>query len=297
MSWTIYRIYNKVTGKSYIGQTKKSPIVRFKEHLAESRKNSSNNYFKNALSKYPKEVWEIKTLLKNIESRDEADRYEILWISKLGTQNNGYNSTSGGEGVRDYIYTEETKRKLSEERRRRKGNKTYSFYNPEHGILEESIHIMDISKKYGILPGNFWYLVQGKTAQVKGWYLYKGEEAVYTNRKLYTLYHPDHGEVTCTNDEFEQKYKVNGRCLRKVATGDRKSYKGWTLPGVTLPPSSRIEVVKMKDGNVVKIYRSIREAAKELSIDTKTMKKLCTSLKDYKDGFTYSYRKQAEVLR
>lgn len=289
MSWSVYRIRNRVTGKSYIGQTKKSPELRFKEHLYESRKDKTNNYFKNALRKYPKEVWELRVLVKGISTREEADRYEVLWIRKLGTLAEGYNSTSGGEGVRDYQYTEEELAAISEERRNRKGNIKYSFYHPELDILEEDIHVMDIAKKYDILPGNFWYLLQGKGKQVKGWYVYKGKDAKYTNRKLYVVYHPDYGVVEATEAEFVEKYKVSGRGLRRVATGDRLSYKGWTKPGIPLPTSSRVEVVKSKAGSVIEVYRSIREAAKVLGIDPKTVKKMCEGLRESSDGFDYSY--------
>lgn len=88
----IYVIRNKITGKMYVGQTKKTSFERWKEHCRETRCSALNN----AIKKYGVDsfvVFDIDTA----KTQDELDEKERFWISFLGTLvPNGYNLRSGG---------------------------------------------------------------------------------------------------------------------------------------------------------------------------------------------------------
>lgn len=90
MKGFIYKVTNKVTGKSYIGQTRKSVEFRWRQH-----KNSKDcYYFHKAIQKYGEENFEVTTLEEcDVE---DLDSKEIFYISKYNTFNNGYNMTTGG---------------------------------------------------------------------------------------------------------------------------------------------------------------------------------------------------------
>lgn len=90
MEGFIYKVTNKVTGKSYIGQTRNTVEFRWRQHY----KAKDNKYFHRAIQKYGKENFEVTTLEK-VKVELLNDR-EIYYINKYNTFNNGYNLTKGG---------------------------------------------------------------------------------------------------------------------------------------------------------------------------------------------------------
>ncbi len=90
MEGFIYKVTNKVNGKSYIGQTRNTVEFRWRQHY----KAKDNKYFHRAIQKYGKENFEVITLEKcDVEKLNDR---EIFYISKYDTFNNGYNLTKGG---------------------------------------------------------------------------------------------------------------------------------------------------------------------------------------------------------
>jgi len=103
----IYRIFNKISNKSYIGQT-----VNFKKRLAYHFYNPKY-YIGRAINKYDKESFECE-ILCDCNSKEELDEMEFHYIKQYNTfRPNGYNLTMGGEGSSGWIPTEETKRNIS----------------------------------------------------------------------------------------------------------------------------------------------------------------------------------------
>lgn len=94
MKGIIYKITNKVNGKSYIGQTRYTLEFRWKQH----QHKKDNTYFHNAIHKYGIDNFDIEVLEEcNIE---DLNSREIFYIAKFDTFNNGYNLTIGGDGNR-----------------------------------------------------------------------------------------------------------------------------------------------------------------------------------------------------
>lgn len=100
MKGIIYKITNKVNGKSYIGQTRYTIEFRWKQH----QHKKDNTYFHNAIHKYGVENFNVEILEEcNIEVLDSR---EIFYIAKFDTFNNGYNLTIGGDGNRRLLLDE-----------------------------------------------------------------------------------------------------------------------------------------------------------------------------------------------
>ena len=95
----IYVITNKINQKRYVGKTEHiDPVLRFKEHIRESRKKRNDNRpLHRALRKYGAENFNF-SVLEEVSS-NEASHREIYWISELNTYgSSGYNATKGGDG-------------------------------------------------------------------------------------------------------------------------------------------------------------------------------------------------------
>ena len=102
----IYKITNKINGKSYIGQSNNIKR-RFKEHKRIAKE--TNKSLKQAYKKYGAENFEY-TILEKCEL-ERLDEREIYYIKKLKPE---YNRTTGGRGSANHIVTDETKKILKE---------------------------------------------------------------------------------------------------------------------------------------------------------------------------------------
>ena len=108
----IYRIINKLDGKSYVGQyCKDNPKQRFTNHKSRARKEDSNEHLYRAIRKYGVENFEFTLVC--VCKNEELNDLEIKYIKEFDTFGpNGYNMTSGGQGVRDFKHSPETIERL-----------------------------------------------------------------------------------------------------------------------------------------------------------------------------------------
>ena len=98
----IYRIYNDVNEKNYIGLTTNTVETRWKKHLANSSFVKYHLY--DAMRLYGVEHFFIETIEK-VDDNILAER-EQYWIQYYNSFYNGYNETQGGEGNQLYSKTD-----------------------------------------------------------------------------------------------------------------------------------------------------------------------------------------------
>ena len=99
----IYKITNKINGKSYIGKTNKSIENRFKEHERDAEKRSKEHRpLYSAIKFYGIESFNIE-LIEETKVEEIAER-EQFWIDYYNTYKNGYNATLGGDGKYLFSY-------------------------------------------------------------------------------------------------------------------------------------------------------------------------------------------------
>ena len=120
MEGIIYKFTNSLNNKSYIGQTINE---KERERCFYNEKKTYCNFnskIDNARRKYglSKDVWK-KEVLKRIicenkeEMFNELNKWEKYYISEYDTQNNGYNSTDGGQSGFTLTLSEEARKKCS----------------------------------------------------------------------------------------------------------------------------------------------------------------------------------------
>ena len=90
----IYKLTSP-SGKSYIGQTRNSFDIRWKQHVRDANCNSVLPIHI-AIRKYGPENF-VNQILEEIPN-EELNAKEQYYIQKYDTYNNGYNCTLGGEG-------------------------------------------------------------------------------------------------------------------------------------------------------------------------------------------------------
>lgn len=102
MKSTIYKITNKTNGMSYIGQTSKTIVQRWRVHCAPK---SNCTFLKHAIEKYGAENFRIDTLFE-IESEDKeilmdlSNSAEVATMAKFNTLTpNGYNLMAAGKNA------------------------------------------------------------------------------------------------------------------------------------------------------------------------------------------------------
>lgn len=114
-----YKVYvhtNRLNGKRYVGITSKAKV----EHRWNSgRGYKENPHFYSAIMKYGWDNFTHEVIFDGL-SGSEAKAIEVELIRCWQTKDPlyGYNMTSGGDGTPDYHPSEDTRRKLSNARRK-----------------------------------------------------------------------------------------------------------------------------------------------------------------------------------
>lgn len=142
-------ILRKNDGKAYVGLTNKTIEDRWIEHCQASDRGVFSKFY-NAIRKYGKDNWSHEVLVET--DANNANEAEIKMISEYDTLNNGYNMTSGGDGIKGLTRSEEHKRKIGEAHRGKPKSEEHKrklsvalIGKPGH---KQSEHWRNIMRKY-----------------------------------------------------------------------------------------------------------------------------------------------------
>lgn len=128
-STIIYQVTNLINGKIYIGLTKQKLLRRWQGHVQYAN-NGSKTALHCAIRKYGQNAFSV-TAIASCLCRDESGDVEAEIICDRGSKApNGYNLTSGGDGVvglskeiRDIISQKNKGRKLSPDALKRRAER------------------------------------------------------------------------------------------------------------------------------------------------------------------------------
>ena len=146
----IYKITSKHNGKIYIGQSQ-DIYTRWKQHWKEV-KSGSNTYLHNTMRKYGKDNFEYEIIEKC--GQDVINEREIYWISYYDSFNNGFNLTTGGDGVKNRKFSKEEIEQRREKALNDKMSKPVYQINKDGKILKEWRSYKEISKTLNVSSSN-----------------------------------------------------------------------------------------------------------------------------------------------
>ena len=95
----VYLIENTIDKTQYVGMTR-DIRKRMSGHLSQARTNKNNSYLHNAIRKHGDDNFRV-SILHFCDSHESAADLERIEINLRNTKEQGYNATSGGDGVRD----------------------------------------------------------------------------------------------------------------------------------------------------------------------------------------------------
>lgn len=112
MTGIIYMAVNTVNGKAYVGQTRD-----FKTRKAAHCRAGNETHFARAIRKHGEDVFAWRVLASDVPE-EQLSTHERFWIRFYGTFGDGYNMTTGGEGINGWRHSAETRAKIADANRR-----------------------------------------------------------------------------------------------------------------------------------------------------------------------------------
>lgn len=265
--WKVY-IHEFPNGKVYIGITSKSVYKRWGLHGSGY---NDQKLMERAISKYG---WD--NILHDIEAIDltfkEACKMERELIAEYNANDTryGYNLTAGGEGSFGYHFSEEARKRKSENL---KGDKN-PFYGKEHSEYTKKI----ISQKN------------------------KGKHAREKHPRARSIY-----QINIDTNEVIKEYRCISstpfgesarRHISECCKGTRPTCMGYKWQYVDEPHEfisnwstlRSVNQIDLKTGKVIKFWESMREALDELNIsDSSQVKKCCDGKRKSCGGYGWQY--------
>ena len=215
----IYKITNKINGKSYIGQTTNYQR-RFREHRNKGYGEEPNKPLYNAFDKYGIDNFDFEVIEDLTENYNEREKYWIQYYNTLLP--NGYNIEPGGEEPPLNIgenspYAEHTKQQIEEIKELLK-NTDISF--------EEiaQLYNYSVSSILKINNGKIWFN-QNNIYPIR---VDKRNKRYYSERALLII--DDLLNTTLTQKEIAKKYGVSRSCVTMINIGENNRQSDLTYP-------------------------------------------------------------------
>ena len=301
----IYKITNKITNLSYIGQTIKTSEIRFKQHIKEAQdalNGSRKNFplFHRMIIKYGADNFYFEILEKcDNKVLDEREKY---WIDYYKTYENGYNSTIGGQD----IFSERPNTGKKVVQYDMDGNFIQIFdsaYAASEEVKVDASRIREACNLKQKTSGGYQWRWYGKNIE-KNIGSVAEKTLVRTKVKQYDLYGNFIRKYNSIKEAAEET-GVNYACISRVIRHQQKTSGGflWTkedeepqptkkeIEKKSLPKTQRSVIVYTKDTHeYITEFDSIKQAAEELSIGYKGIVSVCEKKLKSSGGYYWEYK-------
>lgn len=285
-------IHTSPSGKKYVGQTCQNLKKRWGENGKRYLEKKNDKYihpaFARAIKKYGWDNFNHEVVANNL-TKEEADNFEKLFIEKLNTMNPkyGYNLKDGGSNG---SLSEETRKKISESH---KGNKNYMYGKQ---MSEETKQKLSESHK-GKMVSEETKKKISESLQGENNYLYGKHLSEETKQKI----SESHKGKTLSDEHKRkigeavkgEKHPLYGKShTEETKEKMRKSHIG-LLTGVKNPNARKIAQYDLK-GNLIRIWDSMSDSARELGINYQNIYRCCKGERQKAGGFIWKYYEYIE---
>ena len=288
--YTVY-IHISPSNKKYIGITSQNVKKRWQNGYGYK----TNKYFWRAIQKYGWDNFEHEILFENL-TVDEAKEKEIELIKLYNTYRpNGYNLTFGGDNISEKIFSEETRKKisnalkgrtLSHETKQKISNASNGENNYWYGKKLSQDHKNKIGEKH-----------KGMKASDETRRKMSESHLGKTSIKIYQ-YDLDGNFIKewVSATEVSRILKLNQSNISGCCTRNRNECGGYQwrfYKKDKIEPYSKRCYKKVsqktKEGVLIKTYKSATDAAKELTLDSSSIIKCCKGKSQTCGGFKWEY--------
>ena len=303
-----YSVYRHISpsGKVYVGITKNKPEWRWNHGKGYNR---HQTLFWNAILKYGWDNIIHEVLLTGL-SKEEACTVEIDLIAKYKKLGLSYNITAGGDGGTGnkshtgQRWSDEAKRRMSEshkglkypnrkprpiEKRRygkdNKNSKVVYQYNREGSFVKKWECISDIQRELGIKTTNICCVCRGKSFTVGGFRWSYDYPYVFSDKEF----------IARKEKSIKISQKAKDRCKREgyVFINPMLGRKGKLAPMYgkhgSLSPLKRKVYQYTTDGQLIKEWDCIKEAANQVGCHSTSISAVCRGKIKTTGGFCWSY--------
>lgn len=221
----IYKITNKINGKSYIGQST-NIAKRWSHHLAVAQNDKYSQqqwYIHRAIRKYGKENFIFEVLEEC--PKELLNEREIYWIAKFDTYNNGYNLTLGG------TFCQHLCLKIDQYNLQGEYIQTFESISEASTILDISIgNIVTCLKRRTQSAGNYIWRYHGEEPPLPYINTVKDNHKWSSNKKAVDQYTKDGQYITTyssAHDAARAIGKQNSNHISECCLGKRKTAGGY----------------------------------------------------------------------
>ncbi len=279
MKVTIYCAHCIVTGKKYIGQTKKEFEHRVKQHKNSYQKNKyKNSKFYNAIKKYgwTNFIWGI------IESENDTiwNESEIYYVEKYNTFYGGYNTTKGGNNRIGYTGI----------------SKKFRLLSPD-GYIVEGENVSKFCKENNLPCSGINKVLDGKGKSCKGWKkpeteFVGGESRALTTSREYVIMDSEGNIHRGRNvSKLCRDYNLANSAITRLLNGEIYSYKGWKLPNTTLTGGKLTSKKLQREYKLIspegKIFigKGVRELCKNFNLNESAISEVLNGKREHYKGW------------
>lgn len=220
----IYRIFNAIDNKSYIGKSSKG-MNRILDHI-KSHKCDYNEYRARLLYRAMKKhsinnfQWEILEICFNEQHLNIQEKFYIQKYNSLN-RDFGYNLSEGGTGGNNWLYLDEEDKLIAKEKLSKSGIENYKN-NPERK-KESSIRLAAIRKD----PNKSRKNAEVTSARLK---LLNKTDSRFITAKCKKVFCVENGKIYASYKEAASDLNISYPTIaRSVRTGTKGKIKGYTF--------------------------------------------------------------------
>ena len=251
--FSVYTLYNPISGKYYIGITSRNPEERWKRGKAYSH----NPHLTRAVEKYGWDIFEKNIVVTGLPF-EIASRFERRLIKECDSYKNGYNQSLGGENSASFQMSDDARNRISKYRKTITGEKCWNYGKSIEEIMGD---------KYDVWLANIRAARQQPTKRWKKVICLNDMKVYDSCEKACQEYNLSTVSEICAGKAGTDKYDSNGWELKFCYYDKDKEY------SIREYNKTQPKAVICLNDNM--IYAKPSEAARILKCDESTVIKVC----------------------